>query len=191
MKKLFLALVAVAVIFVIGAAISGHPIYGERFVVDNRPLLKNPSELSRLDDPNIVITETGERLAVEGIVFEDGVSALPPEELSRCFMDSNPIRLVADLTRTSGVAFEWKIGYFCGNSFRPARFFPKPLPGYQIADFGHALVMRGMARELDNDEATNLPFNGSTNQEGNQAVAPNRSLVPILNSTSSVRGQED
>lgn len=113
--------------------------------------MENPSEISRLEDPNIVITKTGERLAVEGIVFEDGISALPPKELSKCFMDSQPIRVVADLSRASGVAFERKIGYFCGNSFRPARFFPEPLPGYQIADFGHGLMMRGLARESNRE----------------------------------------
>jgi hypothetical protein len=147
MKKGLLALVAIAVIFAIGAAILGHPIYGERFIVDNRPLLKNSSEISRLEEPNIVITKAGERLAVEGVVFEEGISALSPEELSRYFMDSSPIRVVADSSGPSGVVFECKIGYFCGNSFRPARFFPKPLPRYKIADFGHGLMMRGAARE--------------------------------------------
>lgn len=168
MKKLLLTLVAVAVTYVIGAAISGHPIYGERFIVDNRPLLKNPSEISRLEDPNIVITKAGERLAVEGIIFEDGMSALPPKELSKCFMDSHPIRVVADPSRPSGVAFEWKIGYFCGNSFRPARSFPKPLPGYQIADLGHGLMMRGLARESNRNEDTIV------SPEGTESTKPNK-----------------
>ena len=157
MKKFLLALAVVGVIVVIGASILGHPIYGERFIVDNRPLLKNPSEISRLEDPNIVVTTTGERLAVEGIAFEEGISGLSPKELSSWFMDSNPIRVVVDSTRPSRVAFEWRIGYFCGNTFRPARFFPKSLPSYQVADFGHGLVMRGMARESGDKDFLKTP----------------------------------
>ena len=145
MKKLALALALIALI-VIGAAILGHPIYGERFIVDNRPLLVHPLELARMEHPNILITTTGERIAVEGIIFEDGMSNLSGKEVSDRLMNPYPLRLVRDPLSPSKVAFESRIGYFCGNSFRPARFFPKPLLGYEVADLGHRMTMRGMVR---------------------------------------------
>lgn len=147
MKKTLPALLLIPFFGVVAAEIAGHRIYGKPTVVDNRPLLMNPLLIRVLEEPNIVVTATGKRLTVEGVIFEKWAITASPEELSKLFLDSNPIRVEPDETRPSKVAFESRITYFCGNTFRSAKLFPRSLPSYRLADFGHGLIQRGLAHK--------------------------------------------
>jgi hypothetical protein len=148
MKKALLATTGVTVTIFVAASLAGHPIYGRPVVKDNRPLLQNSVSIGRLEAPNLVVTSTGDRLKVEGIIFEDRAIASPPGDLPKFFNDPDPLRIGVDPSQPSGVSFESRVNYFCGNTFF-ARFLPKPLPRYRIADFGQGLVARSLARELD------------------------------------------
>lgn len=146
MKKAFLTLVGVSALVLVGASVVGHPIYGRPVMTDNRPLLEKPRLIGHLEAPNIVVTSTGERLTVEGVVFEEWVIAASPKELGKFFYDIDPLRITPDPRQPGKIAFEWKIHYFCGISFE-RRFFPRPLPRYRVADLGEGLISRNLARE--------------------------------------------
>ncbi len=189
MKKAFLIVLGmVAGVFMV-AALAGRPIYGRPVVKDNRPLLSDAVGIDHLEAPNLVVTTTGERLKVEGVVFEPWAIEAPPGDLRKFFNDSDPIRVTSDPAQPSGVAVEWKIHYFCGNSFS-RRFQPKPLPRYQVADFGRGMVNRGLARDLADEGALSRVPAGVPTEAG-QAGAPNSPLPPNLKSTFPVRDSED
>lgn len=148
MKKTLLGTIAITVTVFVVASLAGHPIYGRPVVKDNRPLLQNSVSIDRLEAPNLVVTSTGDWLKVEGVAFEDWAIDSPPGDLRKFFNDRDPLRICADSDQPSGVGFEWKVNYFCGNTFFP-RFFPKPLPRYRIADLGQAMVARSLARKIE------------------------------------------
>ena len=146
MKRAFLALVVLIVAQAIVASISGRKIYGRPVVIDNRPLLKGSVLIDHLEAPNVVVTSTGDRLQVVGVVFEQWAIDSPARDLHEFFNDPDPIRICSDPKQPSGVAFEWKFRYWCGNTFFP-RFFPKPLPRYEVADLGRGMVAGMLARD--------------------------------------------
>lgn len=188
MKKIFIAFLVVLVLQAIVASISGHKIFGSAVVVDNRPLLSNSVEIDHLEAPNVVVTTRGERLKVEGVVFEQWAIESPAKDLHKFFSDSDPVRICSDPKQPSGVAFEWRIRYSCGTTFSPMPF-PKPLPMYRVADFGRGLVARMQARDLATEDTSIGREKEPTRAE--QAIAPNRSLPPSQKSASPVRGSED
>jgi hypothetical protein len=146
MKKALLALVLLIVVQAIVASIQAHKIYGRPVVIDNSPLLASPVAIDHFEPPNLVVTSEGDRLIVKGVVFEPWTTDSRIEDLPKFFNDSKPLRICIDPGQPSGIAFERRIHYFCGNTFFP-RFFPKPLPRYKISDFGQALVGRMLAKE--------------------------------------------
>ncbi|MES2469349.1 MAG: hypothetical protein V4675_18730 [Verrucomicrobiota bacterium] len=188
MKRAFLSLVVLIVAQAIVASISGRKIYGRPVVIDNRPLLAGSVLIDHLEAPNVVVTSTGDSLQVVGVVFEQWAIDSPAKDLHEFFNDPDPIRICSDPKQPSGVAFEWKFRYWCGNTFFP-RFFPKPLPRYEVADLGRGMVAGMLARDPSREQALNSG-SGKSKEEA-EAVSPNRSLPASQKSTSTVRGSED
>ncbi|MES2441075.1 MAG: hypothetical protein V4584_18580 [Verrucomicrobiota bacterium] len=175
MKKILLALLGIAiVVFFAGLGLPR----GRRTVVDNRPLLKNSVLIDHFEAPNLVVTSKGDRLHVEGVLFDDRMIELPPNELKSILRDQDSIRIAVDPAQPSGVAVELRMNYWCGNSFHQTSW-PKPplppLPGYVVADFGKTLLMRSLASV---NRKVISPFNDTIKMESEEQSKASRTNGP-------------
>ena len=165
MKKTLLAFLGIAIVVFFGGIMLPR---GRRTVVDNRPLLKNSVLIDHFEAPNLVVTSKGDRLHVEGVLFNDWMIESPPNELQKLFRNRDPIRIAADPAQPSGVAIELRMEYWCGNSFQQTSW-PKaplpPLPRYVSADFGTTLLMRSLASV---NRKVMSPFNDTINMESEE-----------------------
>jgi hypothetical protein len=147
MKKtqlVFLYIVIAVILVALGRAFAVRWGGVRRDTVDNRPLLKNSVLIDHFEAPNLVVTSTGDRLHLNGFVFNEHISEATPKTLQEVFRHHDPIRIAADPTQPSGVGAELRIEYWCGNSFHQS-FWPKPpLPRYRVADLGQSLSFLGV-----------------------------------------------
>lgn len=126
----------------------GYKLYGRSTVVENRPLLKDALIVSRLEPPNIAITQDGSRIPVPGVVFRKEVFHMQQEAFSRLFNELDPIRIKLDASMPSGIAAERRKSYWNALIFEP-KFLPERLPKYGVADFGEFIRDSGLHAEQE------------------------------------------
>jgi len=138
------ALVASAAILL--AHENGFKVYGSATLYDNRPVLTRPQRLQSVESPNILVTDDGMRMEVRGFVFNGELFELSQEDLLRVFdpgynSRNSQSQVLVELPQretTSGVVFEHRGDYGCGNAYFP-RFFPKRYPWFFADDVGEHL----------------------------------------------------
>jgi hypothetical protein len=142
----FVPLAAAAAILI--AHGNGYKLYGRPIVRDNRPLLEKPMRLVRLEAPNFVVNEQGDRFPLKGVRFMPDVGEVTTEDLERTFSDGlgGPILFKASDSEPSGFVAERHCAYFCGNTFFP-HALASPLPKYRLRDLGKCLCFNGLAEE--------------------------------------------
>ena len=125
---------------ILAAHCAGYKIYGSATVHDNRPLFDSPRSLGSFAAPNIVVSDDGTRSEVRGITFTPELLAMPAENLQQIFSrESNSLLIQEDRNSPSGIVFQRRCNYWCGNTFFPT-FTPSRLPRYSKSDLGRYLV---------------------------------------------------
>lgn len=119
---------------------AGFKIYGSATIRDNSPILSSPRRVASFAAPNIVVTTDGARYELRGITFTPDLASFSMESLSHYLNnDGEPLLIEADSRSPSGVVFQRRYFYFCGNTFFPT-FFPARLPRYASSDLGEFLA---------------------------------------------------
>jgi hypothetical protein len=132
--------VVAAGVAVLVAHFAGYKFYGSATVHDNRPVLDSPHQLASLVAPNTIVAADGTRLEVQGVTFTPALLALPAENLQRLLSRlPEPVLIQPDPSSPSGVVFQRRCDYWCGNTFFPA-FIPRRLPAYSKKDMGQYLT---------------------------------------------------
>lgn len=137
--------VVAAGVLVLVAHCAGYKFYGSATIHDNRPVLDAPHQLASLAAPNIILAADGTRFEVQGVTFTPKLLALPAEHLQELLSRRpEPVLFQADASSASGVVFQRRCHYFCGNTFFPS-FMPPRLPAYTKTDMGRYLTGRELA----------------------------------------------
>ncbi|RYD34178.1 MAG: hypothetical protein EOP86_11590 [Verrucomicrobiaceae bacterium] len=139
MKLAYIGLLLLAT-GVLTARLAGYKLYGSATVHDNRPVLDSPHELMSFAACNVVISSDGGRFEARGVTFASRLLDYPASDLPRLFnrRSEEPVLFQVDPASPSGLVFQRRIRYFCGNTFDPT-FLPRRLPAYERADLGYFL----------------------------------------------------
>lgn len=128
--------IVISSVAILTAHFAGYKVYGSATVHDNRPVLNSPHEVASLAAPNIILTTDGNRIAVRGVTFTPELLAMPfPDAQSMINRGRGTLLIQVDANSPSGVLFQRRFLYWCGNTFFPT-FIPERLPAYSAADLG-------------------------------------------------------
>lgn len=110
--KIILTALGIGVLLAAMVASShGYKLYGRATVIDNRTLTKKTSIIAMFEKPNLVITEGGDRIAIEDFELSDHALQLSFKEISSSLSQPDYVHVVANASFPSGYAIEVRNRY--------------------------------------------------------------------------------
>lgn len=117
------------VLLVVVLHVIGFKIYGSAEIYDNNPL-PNAQRVVGLERPNLLVLESGEKVALEGLQIRENNRSHSDEAFFYSIVQAfNSHKLAID-PDSDPLQVELRIMGWCGNTFTP-HFFPRRVGGYQ------------------------------------------------------------